>query len=569
MEAAPALPPPAARRRGGGNPPDALVAHACFFLLGSGLLAPWNALLTATDYYAAVFPGSHVERTLTLCYLPTCLFFLVATAYLPRRFPRPFFRAWSSYAAFAVLMAALAIAEAVLPPAVGRIAAVTALVGVFDGLGQGAVFGSVAATMPPSMLHAVVGGTSASGLLICLLRMATKAALPATPQGLRASVCVYFGIAALVAAACVAAYAGVLPRLPVVRRHLLAERQRRRRRRLREQQYEQKQQQREQQDERRERNSSGGGGKGKGNKPPLLPPARLSLCGGGGASGGPRADGELEMSPKQSPSLSANGAEASSAEEAAAGGGGGAAGQGEGGGAPASDAAAAPLLLHSPLSSQPLPSSAAGPRPATPLPLLEGAGHEERDDDDDAAAPARPSAALASRAVIPCAALASVYVVSLAIFPGVLGEDLADPKLGGWYPLALFTAYNAGDLAGKLAPLGAWAERRATDAALLAAALSRAAVFFPAYVAARAAHAPPWSVGLITLLLGLSNGWLTAALMTLAPRRLADKGGDDDDGGDGGGGGGGSDAEAVENLLVIALVVGLLLGATASWLWVV
>lgn len=171
-----------------------------------------------------------------------------------------------------------------------------------------------------------------------------------------------------------------------------------------------------------------------------------------------------------------------------------------------------------------------------------------------------------------------MYVVSLSIFPGVLGEDLSDPKLGGWYPLALFAAFNAGDLLGKNLPLGAGAERRATDGALLALSLSRAAVFFPAYVAARALHAPSWIVGLVTLALGLTNGYLTAAIMTVVPRRLAHTGGAaapsadaaaaaaESDAADRGGG---ADAEAVENLLVIALVTGLLIGAMASWLWVV
>jgi hypothetical protein len=28
----------------------------CYFLLGAGLLAPWNALITAADYFQAVYP---------------------------------------------------------------------------------------------------------------------------------------------------------------------------------------------------------------------------------------------------------------------------------------------------------------------------------------------------------------------------------------------------------------------------------------------------------------------------------------------------------------------------------
>jgi hypothetical protein len=32
------------------------MAAACYFLLGSGILAPWNALITAADYYETIYP---------------------------------------------------------------------------------------------------------------------------------------------------------------------------------------------------------------------------------------------------------------------------------------------------------------------------------------------------------------------------------------------------------------------------------------------------------------------------------------------------------------------------------
>ncbi len=40
-----------------------------------------------------------------------------------------------------------------------------------------------------------MGGTSASGLAVSLLRVATKAGLPGTIEGMRASARVYFGAA--------------------------------------------------------------------------------------------------------------------------------------------------------------------------------------------------------------------------------------------------------------------------------------------------------------------------------------------------------------------------------------
>ena len=44
-------------------------------------------------------------------------------------------------------------------------------------------------------------GTTISGVVVSLLRIATKATLPATEAGLRASVVVYFALAAAVTAA--------------------------------------------------------------------------------------------------------------------------------------------------------------------------------------------------------------------------------------------------------------------------------------------------------------------------------------------------------------------------------
>ena len=37
-----------------GTPKDR-IAVICYFLLGAGLLAPWNAFITATDYFADAF----------------------------------------------------------------------------------------------------------------------------------------------------------------------------------------------------------------------------------------------------------------------------------------------------------------------------------------------------------------------------------------------------------------------------------------------------------------------------------------------------------------------------------
>jgi equilibrative nucleoside transporter 1/2/3 len=66
------------------SPSHETQAWACYFLLGCGFLAPWNAFITAVDYFAAVFPGRHIDRLFTVAYLPPCLISLVLfTVYSP------------------------------------------------------------------------------------------------------------------------------------------------------------------------------------------------------------------------------------------------------------------------------------------------------------------------------------------------------------------------------------------------------------------------------------------------------------------------------------------------------
>lgn len=52
------------------------VESVCYYVLGTGLLMPWNAFITASDYYSKEFPGRHVDRLITISYLPVNLLVL-------------------------------------------------------------------------------------------------------------------------------------------------------------------------------------------------------------------------------------------------------------------------------------------------------------------------------------------------------------------------------------------------------------------------------------------------------------------------------------------------------------
>jgi hypothetical protein len=63
----------------------------------------------------------------------------------------------------------------------------------------------------------LTSGASLAGVAVALLRLATKATLPDTPEGLRRGATLYFLLAAAVCAAAAGVHALVLPRLAAVR----------------------------------------------------------------------------------------------------------------------------------------------------------------------------------------------------------------------------------------------------------------------------------------------------------------------------------------------------------------
>ncbi len=90
-----------------------------------------------------------------------------------------------------------------------------ALIAVGDGICQGTMYGE-AATMPDKYTQVVVLGASSSGLIISILRVVTKAALPQTGDGLRTATILYFALSALITAACLVTYEYIMPRLDVI-----------------------------------------------------------------------------------------------------------------------------------------------------------------------------------------------------------------------------------------------------------------------------------------------------------------------------------------------------------------
>lgn len=436
------------------------LAYACYLLLGSGILAPWNAFITAADYFEAVFPGRHMDRLFTVAYLPVCLLMLgllIKFNSMPGR-PRILF----SFAGFVLIMLAIPLIDLLLvgregtgpDSALAVVLLAVVLVGVLDGLAQGAIFADAAA-LPPQYTHAVVGGTASSGVIICLLRIATKAALPPTRAGLRESTAIYFSISGGITLSCFAVYYAVLPRLGVVRYY--------------------------------KRGPSAAGAVVE-----LSPQPSIGEAAGLPAESvvvGPAEERPLVKRASGS-NQNLHGSQHEQQHQQHISG----------------------SHHHSSNHHRDLQQQH---QQHTGSERLLAADHHL-----SAAAPAvKGTGPLSWQHVVAEAwhsALAMVitYVITLSIFPGVLSEDIQSADLGSWYPILLITAFNVSDLVGKNIPFCGLAPSPRT---LLAASLLRV-VFVPAFLlAGRHAGDVAGLMALLTVSLGFSNGLLTALLMTLAP----------------------------------------------------
>ncbi|KAK4797467.1 hypothetical protein SAY86_029793 [Trapa natans] len=142
-----------------------------------------------------------------------------------------------------------------------------------------------------------------------------------------------------------------------------------------------------------------------------------------------------------------------------------------------------------------------------------------------------------------------IYVLTLSIFPGFLYENTGEHGLGSWYPLVLIAMYNVWDLISRYIPL-VDCIRLESRKGLMIAILSRF-LLIPAFYFTAKYGDQGWMIMLISFL-GLTNGYLTVCVMTVAPRGYK-----------------GPEQNALGNLLVLFLLGGLFCGVALDWLWII
>ncbi|XP_059446872.1 equilibrative nucleotide transporter 1-like, partial [Corylus avellana] len=196
-------------------------AYIIYFTLGCGYLLPWNAFITAVDYFDYLYPDVSVDRIFAVVYMVVGLVCLLLIILYSRK-SHSFVRINVGLALFILALLVVPVMDLVyIKGQVGLYngfyvtVAVMALCGLADALVQGGVIGA-AGELPERYMQAVVAGTAASGVLISLLRIITKAIYPQDANGLRSSANLYFGVGIVVMAVCIV-FHNVAHRLPVIK----------------------------------------------------------------------------------------------------------------------------------------------------------------------------------------------------------------------------------------------------------------------------------------------------------------------------------------------------------------
>ncbi|KAL5725851.1 Epsin-1 [Ranunculus cassubicifolius] len=203
-------------------PKDTLhLAYLTFFTLGTGFLLPWNAFITAVDYFSYLYPSSSVDRVFAVVYMVIALICVAIIVIYAHRSINSV-RINVGLVMFMVAMLVVPVMDVVyVKGKVGLFSgfyftvAAVGICGVADALVQGGVVGA-AGELPERYMQAVVAGTAASGVLVSFLRIITKSVYSQDAEGLRKSANLYFAVSIVFMAICIVSY-NLVDRLPVIK----------------------------------------------------------------------------------------------------------------------------------------------------------------------------------------------------------------------------------------------------------------------------------------------------------------------------------------------------------------
>ncbi|KGN61542.1 equilibrative nucleotide transporter 1 [Cucumis sativus] len=196
-------------------------AYIIYFTLGFGYLLPWNAFVTAIDYFSYLYPDANVDRIFAVVYMGVSFICLVFIVFYSHK-SDAHFRINLGLVLFVLTLLAVPIMDVVYIH--GRVGlyeglyvtiGFVVLCGAADGVVQGGVIGS-AGELPERYIQAVLAGTAGSGVLVSVLRIITKSIYPQDASGLRESARLYFVVSIVVMVICIIFY-NIVEKLPVVK----------------------------------------------------------------------------------------------------------------------------------------------------------------------------------------------------------------------------------------------------------------------------------------------------------------------------------------------------------------
>ncbi|KAI5082626.1 hypothetical protein GOP47_0002369 [Adiantum capillus-veneris] len=204
-----------------GPPEDTFnLAYWIFFLLGAGYLVPWNAFITAIDYFELLYPSGHIDYLFSIVYMIPSVVCILLMTFFGHRIPAAL-RVNTGLVLFIAMLVLVPVMGAFfIDNAKGTQATyvitifAAALNGVSDALVQGSIVGS-AGELPPRYMQAVISGTAASGVLISVLRLISRAVMPQTQSGIEASAYLYFIVSTVIMVLCIVCY-NLVGKLPVL-----------------------------------------------------------------------------------------------------------------------------------------------------------------------------------------------------------------------------------------------------------------------------------------------------------------------------------------------------------------
>ncbi|ESW03431.1 hypothetical protein PHAVU_011G013500 [Phaseolus vulgaris] len=197
------------------------LAYIVYFTLGFGYLLPWNAFITAVDYFSYLYPDASVDRIFAVVYMLIGLVG-ISLIILYSHTSRAFLRINVGLALFVVSLLVVPLIDAFYVK--GRVgisggfyatSVAVGLSGVADALVQGSIVGS-AGELPERYTQAVIAGTAGSGVLVSVLRIITKAVYPQDAAGLQKSANLYFSVSIVIVFICMVLY-NMVHKLPVMK----------------------------------------------------------------------------------------------------------------------------------------------------------------------------------------------------------------------------------------------------------------------------------------------------------------------------------------------------------------